>query len=391
MFRDLQPGATPSVDQCVTVTREYVRGTLTRRQFIDRALILGLSVPAIASLLAACGGDGGPAAKPSAMDTALPDALYFFNWGVYISPKVQKRFKREYGVEVKVPVYETNEALLAKLRAGARGYDVINPSDFMVTILIKSGLVQPLDMNLIPNIRNAVKPLQAPSFDPGTDGKKYSIPYGYGSTAIAVRRDLFDGKVTGWEAMWDPANKGRIAMFNGERECLSAALLLLGLSPNTTSEEEIHRARDMLIEQKPLLETYTLDPKRDIMQGTPLVHTWDGEVVIAKHNLGIDKVDFVLPSQGFMMFADGLCIPTTAPSPYAAHLFLNFLLEPDVAAENANSTSYQQAAANLDLIEDPVLRDMWLSEDEIARGTFPVDLGEAARLYQEAWRAVKAA
>ena len=391
MHQDLQPGATPSVEQCAGVVRELALRRVTRREFIERALVVGLSVPAIATLLAACGGEEESTGEPAPLDTTLPASVYFYNWADSIAPDVVERFERETGVRVEVPVYANNEELLAKIKAGATGYDVINPSDFMVTIMIKSGLLQPLDRSLIPNIKNAVPSLQNPSFDPGTDGKKYSVPYGYGSTAIAVRNDIITSPVAGWEAMWDSANKKEIAMFDGERECFSAALLLLGYSPNTTDEAEITAAKEKLIEQKPLLLKYTIDPKRDIIQGCGLVHSWDGEVVLAKRAVGVEKVHFVLPSQGFMMFADGLSVPKGAPSPYAAHMLLNFLLEPDVAAANANYIGYQQAAADVDLIEDPILKEMWLTDEQIAAGTFPVDLGEAAKLYQEAWTEVKAA
>jgi len=390
MKSDFQQGATPSVQQCVDVARDLALHRVTRRQFIERAVAIGLSASAIATLIAACG-DEEEAEQPTSLDTTLPETIYFFNWSDSIAPDVVTRFEDEYGISVEIPLYDSNEDLFAKLRAGATGYDVINPSDFMVTIMIKSGMLQPLDMSLIPNITNAVPALQAPSFDPGTDGKKYSVPYGYGSTAIAVRTDVITQAVSGWEAMWDPGNKRNIAMFDGERECLSAALLLLGYSPNTTDEAEIEEARDKLIEQKPILLKYTNDPKRDILQGVGLVHSWDGEVVLAKRSLGSDKVDFVLPSQGFMMFADGLSVPTSAPSPYAAHLLLNFLLEPDVAAANSNYIGYQQAAADLDLIEDPIMQEMWLTDAQIREGVFPVDLGEAAKLYQKAWFEVKSA
>jgi len=289
------------------------------------------------------------------------------------------------------PVYASNEELLAKLKSGITGYDVINPSDFMVTIMAKTGLLRPLDLSLLPNLKNAVPALQQPSFDPGTDGTKYSVPYGYGATAIAVRTDVITALVDSWSAMWEPAYKNNIAMFDGERECFSAALFLLGYSPNTTEAAQIEEAKHKLIEQKPLLRKYTGDPKRDVVNGMGLVQCWDGDVVLAKRTVGTEKVGWVLPKEGYMMFADGISICANSTRPYAAHLFLNYLMDSKVAAQEENWSGYQMACADPSLVEDPILKSMAMTTEQLAAGTFPVDLGEFASVVSDAWTQVKSA
>jgi spermidine/putrescine transport system substrate-binding protein len=386
------------------MAQEVCAGRLSRREFMTRAAALGLGASALAGLLAACGSSSGggtaasASATPTPMDTTLPDKLFIYNWSDYSSNQVYKDFEEQYGPRVVESFYDGNEELVTKLKAGAKGYDVIFPTDKWVANLSKSGLLMPLDMSLIPNFAKYVTdPLfQKPPFDNPDEqgGKKYSVPYMFGSTGMGVRRDKVPNAdaVDSWAIMWDPTYKGRISMLNEPVECINVALMLLGMPPNSTDQAQIDQATQKLIEQKPLVQQYTSTvDKREMIQGVPLVHCWDGDAAMAMRDVG-DKLRYVLPKEGFMLWMDGIAIPANAPSPYAAHLFLNFILDPRNAAGAANAIGYQSAVPGaMQYITDPVQKAMHPTAEILNAGKLPVDLGAFEQVYQDAWAKVKSA
>lgn len=199
-------------------------GRLSRRAFLQRGLALGLSATALATVLSGCGEE--EEEQPAAMDTTLPEELVFFNWADYLDPDLRKKFETETGVKVKEVYFDTNDDLLAKVRAGATGYDVICPGGYIVSIMQKSGMLQPLDMSLIPSFSGIVPALQNPIFDDPAqqDGDKYSVPYMFGNAGIGVRTDKVKETVTSWATMWDPKYKQDITMLSAERTLLGEAL-----------------------------------------------------------------------------------------------------------------------------------------------------------------------
>ena len=326
-------------------------GRISRREFITRAAALGLGTTAIGSLLAACGtsssSSSSTSASPTPLDTTLPSKLYIYNWSDYSSSKVYDDFKKQYGVTIAESFYDGNESLAAKMRAGAGGYDIIFPTDKWVSILAKSGLLRPLDMSLLPNFKKYVTdPLfKAPPFDDPAKqgGKKYSVPYMFGTTGIGIRTDKVPNAaaIDSWGILWDSSWKGQISMLDEATECMNAALMYLGYPANTTDQSQLDAATKKLIAQKPLVQQYTSTvDKREMIQGVPLVHCWDGDAIMAKRDVG-KKLRYLLPKEGFVVWMDGIAIPAKAPSPYAAHLFLNFILDPKNAAGAANYIGYE--------------------------------------------------
>lgn len=178
----------------VGLCREAKRSGITRRQFIERALVLGLSATAVGALASACGSEG-PSPSPSGtlptMDETKPDEIVFYNWTDYIDPAILHQFRAETGIAVKRVYYSMGEELLAKLKAGAKGYDVMVPSDYMAHIMIASGLYEPLDMSYLPNFRYVGEAFRDPVYDdPAThDGLRYTVPYFYGLTGYCQRLD----------------------------------------------------------------------------------------------------------------------------------------------------------------------------------------------------------
>lgn len=368
---------------------------ITRSQFIQRAALLGLSASAIGAFLAACGGSE-PESTPSAMNTTVPEVLRYYTWAEYIDPKVKTAFTKKTGIKVVETNFADMDALYAKAQAqgGELDVDIIVPSDYMVSIMRKSNMLQPLDMGYIPNFQYVAEQFRKPSFDPETDGKKYSIPYMWGSLGIGVRLDKVKDPITGWANLWDPQYKGQINMQDSSRPTVGSALKLLGYSLNSTDETEINEAGDKLIEQKPLVAQYdTVSPYRNMAMGVPLVHCYNGEVIQAINFAGTspDVLQYVSPSEGYMLFVDNYCIPRGAPSPYAAHLFMDFILDPEIEVQNASWIGFfppeEEAMAGL----DPTVRALVPDAATLARGEITDDVGEAEALYTDAWRRVKSA
>jgi spermidine/putrescine transport system substrate-binding protein len=379
------------------IVQAVAHGELTRRQFIERGIALGLSVTALGTVLAACGGDTATDGEtPAAMNTALPEEINIFNWSDYMSPQCLKDFEAEYGIKVNETYYDGNEALFAKLRAGATGYDVIFPTDMWVTILRKSDLIQPLNMDYIPNFKYVTDPLfQKPPFDnpDEQDGKKYSVPYMFGTTGYAATLAKVPSPMDSWDQLWDEKYKSGISMLNAPRETLGVGLIKNGYSPNTTSQEELDTAEASLIEQKPLVLKYdSTNTRRSIVQGLPLTHCWDGDVGLAIKDIPADSVSYMLPSQGYVIWADGIAIPKAAPSVYGATLFLNFMLDPKQAGQAADYIGYQCVVSDgVQYYTNPIQVEMRPTSEQIANGKLAEDVGEFQKQYDQAWQNVVAA
>lgn len=369
-------------------------GGVTRREFVVRAVALGVATSTIGMMLAACGGDKQSDSSPQAMDTTLPASLIFYNWTEYTSPGVMKELEKEHGVKVQLKLYESNEELQKNL-AGSGPYDVIVPEDAYVTIFAKAGLLQPLDMSLIPNFDKYVigDLFKKPSFDPGADGKKYSVPYMFGTIGLAVRLDAIVDPPNSWDLIYGDKYKGQISMLEGAHEVLGPALLSLGYSYNTTDQGQLDEATAKAISQKPLVTEYNSSGMaKRIMSGLPLVECWDGDATLAMNKIGISKLRYLLPDEGYNVWMDGVCVPKNAPSPYAAHLFLNFMLDPVNAAASANYIGYQPVVEAADpMIKSLVQRALRPSPEVISRGTLAADIGAFESAFQAAYKKVQKA
>jgi spermidine/putrescine transport system substrate-binding protein len=366
-------------------------GRMSRRQFMVRAAALGLSLSSAGALLAACGEE--ESAEPEAIDTTVPETITFYNWADYLDPDLKQRFQDETGIEVKETFFDTNDDLLAKMKAGATGFDVICPGGYIVSIMRLSGLLQPLDMSLIPSFGQILPALQKPEFDDEADGHKYSVPYMFGTSGIGVRTDKVSEQVSSWTTMWDERYKGELTMLSAERTVFGQALKFLGYSINTTSEAEVDAARDKLIEQKPLVLKYEASGlARSMAEGIPLVNCYDGDAAVAKRDIGPELLDYVVPSEGTVFWVDNLAVPKEAPSPYGAHLFIEFLTQADVAAQNSGWIGYQtpndEAFAMMD---DPVIAALRPTLEQWEAGEIVDDVGEFNAYYTNAWTQVKSA
>lgn len=328
-------------------------------------------------------------------ETELATELHLYNWSEYIDPQVLEDFESEFGVHVVEDTFANNEELLAKLQAGAGGYDVIVPSDYMVQIMIEEGLLAELNHDNIPNIVNVAPKFANPPYDPGL---VHCVPYLWGTTGIGYNTEVFDEPPDSWAYLFDPElasqYAGRFTMLNDARETIGAALKYLGYSLNTTDEQQLAEARDLLIQQKAWVYAYDTEQYEDLLSAdeTVLAHGWSGDFfMIAGED---ERIWYAIPREGGTIWADNLCIPASAPSPYTAEVFINFLLRPEVAAANSNYTWYASPnAAATEFIEPEILEEpaIYPPADVMDRLEWIEDVGDATPLYERIWTEVKAA
>jgi spermidine/putrescine transport system substrate-binding protein len=326
------------------------------------------------------GGGGGPEEKK----------LNFYNWADYVAKSTIPNFEKRTGIQVTEDYFSSNEELLGKLQGGATGYDVIVPSDYTVSIMDKSELLQPLDKSKIPNFKNVAERFMDPPYDPNNE---YSAPYQWGTTGILYNKKEIGQLEESWEPMWDPEFKGRIAMLNDPRETPGAALYKLGYSVNATSDEQLAEAEAELKKQKPLLRGYF-----DSTQNRPLVlngdillgHVFSGDAFFAMSES--DDLDYIIPKPGATIWTDNMVIPAGAEHPDNAHKFINYILDAKVGAQLTNYTYYNTPnEAALPMI-DKALKEYpgyTLTPEVYDRLEVIDDVGEATRKYADLFTAVK--
>jgi spermidine/putrescine transport system substrate-binding protein len=318
--------------------------------------------------------------------------LNLYNWSDYVAKSTIPGFKERTGIQVTQDFYSSNEELLAKLQAGGTGYDVIVPSDYMVAIMIKSDIIQPLDMSKIPNFKNIGENFKDPPYDPNNE---YSVPYQYGTTGILYNKKELGATVSTWDPMWDPEFEGRIGMLNDARETPGAALYKLGYSVNATDDEQLAEAEAELKEQKPLLRGYfDSTQNRSLVQNGDLLlgHVFSGDGFLALSEN--PDLDYVIPKPGATIWTDTMTIPAGAEHPDNAHKFINYILDAKVGAALSNYTYYNTPnEAALPMIDDALknLPGYDLGPEIFERLQVIEDVGEATREYERMFTEVKSA
>ncbi len=341
--------------------------------------ILGAAALAVTFALAGCGG------------SAPKQELNLFIWTEYLPDEVIQQFTARTGIKVNYDTYDSNDTVLEKLQSGVAGYDLVCPSDYMVEILIREGLVQKMDKASVPNLANIGPKFMNQAFDPENG---YSAPYTWGTTGIGYNKQKVAAPVDSWAAMFDPQYKNRILMLNDMREAFGAALRLMGSSINETDPIKLQKAAEMLQQQKALVQTYNSSDFANLLNAgdVDLAQGYNGEIakVVAA---APDRLAYVVPREGATLWMDSLCIPAKAKNVAAAHAFINYVLEPEVMAKVVNSIHY--ATPNVaakpyiapEILNDPAI---YPPDDVIEKCEFLADTGEAMTLMDKLWTEIKA-
>lgn len=358
-----------------------------------RSIALGTCALVIVGLLlAACAPT--PTTEPTAEPTEAPadNVLNIYNWDTYIDPAVLTDFEQQFGVTINYEIYANNEEMLETIQSGPVDYDIVVPTDYMVAIMRREGLLAALDHDNIPNFSNVDPAFVNPIYDPGN---RYCVPYQWGTMGIGYNIAATGREIEGWADFFDPAFAGRIAMLGDSRLTMGVVLLYLGYSPNTTSRAEINAARDFLIAHADDIVAYAPDTGQDMLVAgeVDLAFEWSGDIFQAMEE--DPDIRYVIPQEGSLIWADNLCILSTAPHKALAEAFINYILRPEVGAAISNYirfSSPNQAALPLINAADRNDPALYPPDDVRERLFFLADIGtEATALYDEAWEEVLAA
>lgn len=321
------------------------------------------------------------------------EELIVYNWGEYIDPDVLTMFEEETGIHVVYEEFETNEILYPKVSSGAIAYDVVCPSDYMIQRMIENDLLSEINFDNIPNLKNIGKQYleQSRQFDPEN---KYSVPYCWGTVGILYNKTMVDEPVDSWSILWNPKYKDSILMQDSVRDAFGAALKYLGYSLNSTDLDELNEAKNLLIEQKPLVQAYVIDQVRDKMIGNEaaLGVIYSGEAIYTqKEN---PNLEYVIPKEGSNIWIDSWVIPKNAEHKENAEKFINFLCRPDIALKNFEYITYSTPnEAARELIEDESIRNSEIAFPDLSRydnlETFQYLGIEADQVYGDLWNKVK--
>lgn len=317
--------------------------------------------------------------------------LNVYNWDTYIGATTVQTFTDKSGVEVQYDLFANNEELLAKLKEGNPGYDVIFPSDYMIQTMITLGIIVPLDHAKLTNIGNIDPAFANPNYDPGM---KHGVPYKWGTVGIGYRKSKVETPDS-WGILLDSDKySGRLALLADQRIVLGCALKYLGFSMNSTNETEIDAARDLLIKQKQHIKAFAPDEGQNMLIAgdVDIVMEWNGDI----NQVMVEDPDlsYVIPKEGTNVFMDGMCIPKDAPHPENAHAFINHVLEPQVEAEICNTIHFATPNAEARKLLPPEELNnptVYPPTEVIAKSEAILDVGEFTTVYDRAWTEVQAA
>lgn len=346
-------------------------------------LILGLTL-AIAVMIALTGCSGSEKTKKVTLNV--------YNWGDYIDESVLDDFTKETGINVSYETFNNNEELLSKIESGATNYDVLFPSDYMVDIMTKKGLLSELDMSKIPNYKYIDERLKGLNYD---KDEKYSVPYMWQTVGICYNKEKVDPqKAESWDLLWDKDYAGQIIMLDSPRDTIGTALKKLGYSLNTTDDKQLEEAKKLLIAQKPLLNSYQVDYYKTALIGEEALISlaWSGDgMLIASEN---PKYAYSIPKEGTNISIDCMVVPTQSEHKEAAMEFINFMNKPEIAARNADYIKYSSPNTEaIKLLPEEVQNNPYIypkgSIDDI--GEIFIDLGDYNKVYDKIWTEIKTA
>lgn len=316
--------------------------------------------------------------------------LNVYNWGDYIGPEVIAKFEQEYGIDVNYEEFATNEEMLAKIETGGTAYDVIFPSEYMIEAMIQRDLLMELNYDNLPNFKNIGREFKGLAYDPE---QKYSIPYLWGTMGIVYNTKKVSDPVESWDILWNPKYKGQIIMIDSPRDTIGITLKKLGYSLNTRNLEELKEAKEELMKQKELVKSYEVDTyKTQMIAGEAAMSLcWSGDAMLL-----IDEnpdLAYAIPKEGTNLWFDAMAIPKTSQHKEEAEKFINFMLRPDIAAENTEYIKFSTAnteAVNL-LPEEMSMNEYMYPKIPLEElGEVFVDLGEFTTEYDRAWTEIKA-
>ncbi|MEC2057859.1 ABC transporter substrate-binding protein [Peribacillus psychrosaccharolyticus] len=264
--------------------------------------------------------------------------LTIYNWGDYIDADLIKQFEKEAGITVVYETFDSNEAMMTKIEQGGTAYDIAVPSEYMIDKMIQEDLLLPLDHKKLSNLNNIDERFMDLPFDPKN---KYSIPYFWGTVGIVYNSKMLgDIEITSWSDLWDPRLKNEILLVDGAREVMGMGLNSLGYSLNDLNHDHLNEAKKKLDSLMPNVKAIVGDESRMLLENeeASIGLVWSG--VASEIMAENEDLEFVVPKEGSNLWFDNMVIPKTAKNVEAAHQFIDFMLDAEVAAQNTEYVSY---------------------------------------------------
>ncbi len=319
------------------------------------------------------------------------EVVNVFNWAEYISEDILENFEQETGIQVIYSTYDSNEAMYSKVKLlKGSGYDLIFPSNYYIGKMINDGLLLPIDLSKLPNLNEVDKALLNQSYD---KGNKYSVPFMWGITGIAVNSKFINpDNVTSWSDLWNEEYKGKVIVQNDIREVFHIGLAKLGYSGNSTDPKEIEEAYNELVKLYPSIRLFNSDsPKVPLLNEEVYIGlVWGGEVFMAaKEN---PDIKFIYPKEGAIGWGDSYAVPAKAENVENAYKLINYLLRPDISARISEEYGYASPSQKSkeflpkDVAESVIL---YPSEEEMKKIEFQNDVFESIVVYEKFWEKLK--
>lgn len=317
--------------------------------------------------------------------------LHLYNWGDYINPQIIDKFSKEFDVKVSLDTYGTNEEMLAKIQAGATGYDLIWPSVHMNDIMLQLGLLEETHINQSKGFENIDPMALRSKQDPKAD---YCLPYAWGAVGIFYNKSVVGHELKSWKQLFEyaSANPGKITLLDDMRETLGIGLIMNGKSVNSRDPEEIKAAEAFILEQKPNVAAFRYDVFPLVESGDIGAAHWYVGAVLNVNKRPAD-LDFVIPEEGATMYQEDICMLKTAPNKDNAKKFMEFMLRPEISAENTTMlTNGSVNTAAIPLLPENLKNNPAVNPPADVRAKLQIfeDLGADLKLYDRAWSRVKA-
>lgn len=321
---------------------------------------------------------------------AAEGTLSLYNWGDYINPDVLTKFTEETGIAVTLDTYSSNEEMLAKIQAGATGYDIIFPSVHMNDIMLKLGLLEKTGINTHPDFKNIDPAFLRAKEDPASE---YCLPYAWGTVGVFYN-EAVTGPVATWEDFFAIPEKtgGKITLLDDMREVLAIGLMVNGKSVNSAEPADVQAATEYVLSKKAAVSAFTYDSMAMLSSGdVAAAHFFVGGNVFFTET---PDIKYVIPAEGATMYQENICVLASAPNKDNAKKFMEFYLRPEIAALNVaqqfNGTP--NTPAN-DLTPDFIKANpnINVQGDTMARLQIFEDIGAALRVYDRAWNTIRTA
>jgi spermidine/putrescine transport system substrate-binding protein len=317
---------------------------------------------------------GAAALTLGAATAGAEGTLNIYNWVEYTSPELVKKFEAEAGVKVTIDTYDTNETLLAKLKAGGTGYDIVVPSQHFVQIFVKEGLLQETGVGAMPNYKNVDARWQKPAWDAEA---KYCAPWQWGTASIGYRKDLYGKELTSLKEFFEPegAAKGKVQVFKSPDEVYNMANLYLGKPFCSENAEDAKAVQTLFEKQKAEVVTYNSENQNDnLANGTSIIaNNWNGFTMRARVDSKTDIV-YAFPKEGVVGWFDSACVPAGAQNAENAKKFLDFIMKPENIALQSNYAKYSNAIVGSEAHMD---KDLAAAPELSVPQSVPVKFGEA--------------